>query len=253
MIAGCSSSPPTAVPAFEPTLSVSASATSRPSPSPTRTPSPLPPTPQPASPSPSPSPTSVSQQCSLLTGYSLDEFPEIVSSPFILPRPGKDDGHHGVDFAHYLYGDKTTIAGAPVQAFLGGEVAGAISDSWPYGNFVLIETSYDRIPPVFLGRFPVPATFSLYHLYAHLENPPALVAGDAVACGDVIGEVGNSGASGNYHLHFEIRFGPPGQRFSSMAYYQTTTTEEERRLYEFWRMDPTFILVDPMELLLLTP
>jgi len=41
--------------------------------------------------------------------------------------------------------------------------------------------------------------------YAHMVNPSGLAVGAAVAQGDVLGGVGNTGKSTGNHLHFEIR------------------------------------------------
>ncbi len=90
---------------------------------------------------------------------------------------------------------------------------------------------------------------SLYALYAHLLAPPAFTVGDAVACAQPLGAVGNTGWSGNAHLHFETRVGPGGSAFASMAYYQTTTTEEERANYARWRFEGEFVARDPALLL----
>lgn len=104
--------------------------------------------------------------------------------------------------------------GLPVRAAAGGVVA-AVHDGQPdndvmgelnkwvdrdqkknpmttYGNYVLIE----HAP----GEFTVAA---------HLKNGSVKVAeGQRVAAGQVIGAIGNSGASGGVHVHFERRTGP---------------------------------------------
>ena len=215
--------------------------------SPTSTAAPVEPTaPTPAEPD---VPVVLAEMCSPLSGYSFDELTQIVSSPFIAPRPGKDDGHHGTDFAHYQFGDRTTIAGEPVAAMFDGLVAAAITASWPYGNFVIIETGVEGLPDGFVEAYDVPTGASVYHLYAHLEDPPGLAIGEHVDCGEIFGLVGNSGWSGNYHLHLEIRLGPSGAVFKSMAYYLTTTTVDERANYESWRFGGDFVPVDPVEVI----
>lgn len=46
--------------------------------------------------------------------------------------------------------------------------------------------------------------------YCHLESETVLRTNEAVAAGDVIGYVGNSGGSSGPHLHFEVRLGGAG-------------------------------------------
>ena len=68
------------------------------------------------------------------------------------------------------------------------------------------------------------------------------------SCGQVIGEVGTTGASVNPHLHFEARLGPAGMRISSFGHYDTHTTAEERNNYCVWRVSGWFQVVDPLAL-----
>ena len=101
------------------------------------------------------------------------------------------------------------------------------------------------------GRLPwLEATHrSLYYLYAHLNKLPVLKVGDAVTCGQVVGEVGTSGNSVNPHLHLETRLGPAGVTFSGLGYYDTRITEEERANYCIWRVSGWFQMFDPMTIL----
>ena len=236
--------------------------TASPSPLPvTLTPSPLPllasPTPLPPSATPlaptlpaSPTPTLIPLHlCSPLGGYTFAELPGIESQSFIPPRPGKDDGHHGVDFAHWQYKDRVSLEGADVQSVLSGGVAAVVSEKYPYGNMIIVETPYDQLPQALLAQYTLHSTQSLYLLYAHLKQPSPYKMGDPVACGEMIGIVGNTGASGNPHLHLETRIGPAGVTFASMEYYKTTSTDEERANYERWRFLGDFILYDPWILL----
>jgi hypothetical protein len=104
--------------------------------------------------------------------------------------------------------------GAPVHAAANGTVV-AVHDGQPdndvmgepnkwtdrdqkknpmttYGNYILIEHGH--------GEFTV---------VAHLKNGSVRVAkGQRVTVGQVIGAIGNSGASGGVHVHFERRTGP---------------------------------------------
>jgi len=89
---------------------------------------------------------------------------------------------------------------------------------------------------------------SLYLLYAHMQSPSALQPGDAVACGSPLGEIGMSGNALNPHLHLEVRIGPAGVRFPSMAHYDASASNEEMAAYCLWRISGWFQPVDPMGL-----
>ena len=187
--------------------------------------------------------------CSPLGGYTFAELLGIESQPFIPPRPRKDDGHHGVDFAHWRYKDRASLEGAEVQSVLSGVVAASVIDKYPYGNMVIIETPYAQLSQYLITTYQLLPSQSLYLLYAHLKAPSPFQIGDPVTCGETIGAVGSTGASGNPHLHLETRTGPAGVTFASMEYYQTTSTPEERANYEQWCFLGDFILFDPWVLL----
>ncbi len=72
-----------------------------------------------------------------------------------------------------------------------------------YGNVVIIGYDYVSLPPEIKALIPDGAT--LFMLYAHLEEPSSLSEGDAVVPGQLIGNVGTTGASDAVHLHMEIR------------------------------------------------
>ncbi len=72
------------------------------------------------------------------------------------------------------------------------EVAGDISD--PYGQAVVVHHDFG-----YKGQ-------SLYTVYAHMSQIIA-VAGQHVETGDVLGLVGDTGATTGPHLHFEVRLG----------------------------------------------
>jgi murein DD-endopeptidase MepM/ murein hydrolase activator NlpD len=202
------------------------------------------------SPSESSSPTPVPfKLCSPLGGYTFEELTNIESQAFTPNRPGKDDGHQGVDFAHWRYKDLFTLEDAPIQSVLPGVVAASILDKYPYGNMIILETKYDHLPENLISLYQLKPNQSLYLLYAHLKNAPLFLSGQMVTCGENLGLVGSTGASGNAHLHFETRTGESGIRFQSMEYYQTTSTEEERANYERWRFSGEFNLFDPWLLL----
>ena len=104
-------------------------------------------------------------------------------------RNGKSEAHHGVEFQNAF--------GTPVYAAGSGEVVFADSDKetkfslWTnfYGNVIVIRHANE-----------------LYTLYAHLSNIFVKVGGK-VNTGDMIGEVGDTGAATGSHLHFEVRKG----------------------------------------------
>jgi len=215
--------------------------------------------------------------CSPLQGIALDELPQIVTNPFNPPRPGEDDGHHGVDLAFYRHGDQVGMLGLPVLSVLSGTVAGAIKDRQPYGNMLIIETPLESVPPAWSGILQLPAPVptvtppnltcpkqaaftnldinrrSLYLLYAHLNQPTTLKPGQDVTCGQPVGGVGTTGMSVNPHLHLEVRIGPAGARFDSMAHYIGDATNQEMLNYCTWRVSGLFQMIDPMKLLSLKP
>lgn len=236
------------------------------------------PTPEPSStPTPDPTPTPypfLSQVCSPLEGFSLADLPAlvVVDNPYKEPLPGMDDGHHGVDLAFWswpalgLY----QMKGLPIHAALEGTVISINRDIYPYGYAVIIETPLEKLPPEWQAAWQisppapldappsaltcpdgeVPADWytrplSVYHLYAHMDQPPDVQPGQVVACGQTIGVVGTTGLSVNDHLHFEVRVGPAGAQFSGLGHYDTSTSEDERRNYCVWRISGWFQLVNP--------
>lgn len=227
----------------------------------------------------SPSPTPGPWLCSPLEDVALQELPGIIAGDtYQPPLPGRDDGHPGVDFAFYRRGSRTTMLGLPVRSALAGKVAAVIPDRKPYGNTVIIETPLESLPAVWSVSLtwptlaptvvpdarltcPLPLTLpawdsskrSLYLLYAHLNQPSPLRVGDTVICGQVVGEVGTTGASVNPHLHFEARLGPSGMTLTSIGHYDNRTTAEERNNYCLWRVSQWFQLVDPLKILSQAP
>jgi murein DD-endopeptidase MepM/ murein hydrolase activator NlpD len=217
--------------------------------------------------------------CSPLADLTLSELPQILQYPMATPHPGQDDGHFGVDLAYYTRGDRKTMEGDPVLSVLAGQVSSIVNDRMPYGNAIIIESPLDSLPESLSTALalPTPAPTippdprmancpasgpvqsfdyshrSLYLLYAHLYQPSPLKPGDGVICGQEIGGVGTTGLSSNPHLHFELRVGPAGARFNSMAYYDAAATEEENQNYCTWRVSGLFQILDPMKLLSIQP
>jgi murein DD-endopeptidase MepM/ murein hydrolase activator NlpD len=217
------------------------------------------------------------QLCSPLEDWPLSKLPEAVVNPFHPPPPGSDEPHQGVDFADRRDGSTIALEGLPVQAVLSGQVASVIRDRFPYGNALLVETPLDDLPFPWQEQLQVPtpgptlevsepltcppgfelrgdaARRSLYLLYAHMKEPVSLELGQGVACGQTIGAIGSSGNALNPHLHLEVRAGPSGANFSSMAHYDNSAALEEMANYCAWRVSGIFQLIDPLRLLSAVP
>lgn len=211
--------------------------------------------------------------CSPLEDETISSLPTILVNPLVIPdQPGTDFGHPGLDFAYYQRGDRPSIQGIEVYAILSATVVTSLEDSFPYGNAVLLETPLEALPPdlmtPLIGAYlPIPenliyqyncpnvsppeltGSYSLYHLYAHLEQPPPHQAGDQVHCGARLGTVGSTGYSSNPHLHLETRLGPSGANFPSMTHYLTTASAEELSNYCLWRSSGYYQVIDPFLIL----
>lgn len=169
------------------------------------------------------------------------------------------------------------MPGMPIQAVLPGAVAAVIMDRFPYGYAVLIETPLNDLPASWLQALdlpePLPARLvnpaltcpaipdpfppsdqrSLYLLYAHLQTSPQVEPGQPVACARPLGAVGGTGNALNPHLHLEVRVGPSGARFASLAHYDNRASPDEMGAYCLWRVSGVFQTVDPLRLLTLDP
>jgi murein DD-endopeptidase MepM/ murein hydrolase activator NlpD len=157
-----------------------------------------------------------------------------------------------------------------VQAVVGGKVAGLAIDRFPYGNMLMIESPLEGalsngLPPEVLPT-PLPELLkgsalscpdlnlrpvdrsdprSVYVLYAHLQSPPAFVLGEEIQCGQEIGAIGSSGNALNPHLHLEVRAGPAGQTFDSMAHYDNSAAPAEVTAYCAWRVSGLYQTIHP--------
>jgi len=223
---------------------------------------------------PPPEPAASFNVCSPLEDLAIPDLYELVKNPFVAPRPGQDNGHHGADFAYYSLKDHPQMQGTRVFAVLGGLVAAVLPDQRPYGYAVIVETPVGQLAPGFLENLdltlqptPQPADIrltcpdtgfssmvlnenqSLYLLYAHLNTAPPVTIDQPVDCGQEIGQVGTSGASVNPHLHLETRLGPSGARFSSLFHYDNRATPEQMDAYCTWRVRGIFQAFDPLILL----
>lgn len=263
LLCGCQAEGPTASPS--PTQATPAPAASH-TPTASWSPSPSVPSSTPTrTPTGTPTPFSV---CSPLEEETFDTLPLILVNPLKIPAFGRDDGHHGLDFAYFQRGERASIQGIEIYAILSGKTVLTLEDLIPYGYAVLIETpledlplplqetllgTYQPIPEnvVFQGEcpaFPVPEnpqTLSLYHLYAHMETQPPLQSGETITCGQRLGTVGNTGRSSNPHLHLETRLGPANLDLESMAFYAASYSTQQRAAYCLWRMSGYYQLFDP--------
>ena len=258
LVAGCSALQETAVPATTALPVIRATETF----TPTTTP--------PNTPTAAESIELAPEVCSPLAGYALPELAGIVVNPYHPPRLGSDDPHQGVDLAQVDPVNGIALTGMPVQAVLAGKVVGQAADRFPYGNMVMIETPLDgaiaasdpalimptplpeRLPPGALTcpdlNVSPPASSdprSLYILYGHMQNLPSVSLGDPVSCGQELGMIGESGNALNPHLHVEVRVGPSGQTFPSMAHYDPSADYEEMAAYCLWRVSGVYQTIDP--------
>jgi murein DD-endopeptidase MepM/ murein hydrolase activator NlpD len=154
-----------------------------------------------------------------------------------------------VDFSYYGKFNRPSIEGAGIQSVMKGRVAAVVADRFPYGNMLIIETPGSSLPPEIAAKIQIGSDPSLYVLYAHLERPAALRLGDSVEACQLLGTVGRSGNAGGPHLHLEMRLGPAGTRFKSMAYYLPWASQEEQENYTRWRTSGLFRHFDPMLIL----
>lgn len=105
---------------------------------------------------------------------------------------GYKNSHKAIDLTT---GTPGQIQGAPIYAAKAGTVVQSYkSDSW--GNTILIRHDDTKDSD---GN-------CYYTRYAHMEALASQAVGSKVSQGDKIGNVGNTGRSTGYHLHFQIYF-----------------------------------------------
>jgi murein DD-endopeptidase MepM/ murein hydrolase activator NlpD len=110
--------------------------------------------------------------------------------------------------------DATLAWNMPVFAVMDGTVVAA-SDGTPDRERISMAKDLIRlllfgpklVPPFSAlgGNYVILKCEAVFPLYAHLKNGSVLVrAGDVVRAGDLLGRIGNSGASLQPHLHFQV-------------------------------------------------
>ena len=181
-----------------------------------------------------------------ISGVEIYELASIISQAYNVPNPFSDNGHHGTDFGSYNFRGNHLL-GWPIQAVFAGKVAGITVNKSPIGNTVILETPYEQIPENLRDVLDIQPNESLYHLYAHMMDPPELVIGQEVTCGEVIGQLGQS-KTAEAHLHFETTIGESGLIIPSMSFYDTSATEEEMETYLWWRTSGVVMPFDPMSI-----
>ena len=216
--------------------------------------------------------------CSPLVDYPIENLVNMISNPFLPPKPGSDDPHQGVDFSVIDPNLRIALKGSAVQAILLGEVVMVMNDRFPYGHAVLVETPFQKLPiswmekleiqtnPDLFGTNPsltCPAGWdqldqdnkdlSLYILYAHLDTAMMYTLGDQVDCGDGLGSIGDSGNALAPHLHVEMRYGYSSGIEGSMAHYTVSADEKEMSNYCRWRVSGYYRIIDPMDLFFTNP
>ncbi|MFD3448676.1 M23 family metallopeptidase [Microbacteriaceae bacterium 4G12] len=99
------------------------------------------------------------------------------------PCRGCSSNHRGLDF--------TPGNGTPIQAIAAGVVRSAVNSDSGLGVHVILEHELDGV--------------TVTSTYAHMQfGSLPLRTGQVVAAGDLVGRVGNTGASTGAHLHLEI-------------------------------------------------
>ena len=97
---------------------------------------------------------------------------------------------------------------APVFAVADATVVSIIDglpDNVPYDIFPAIPLSPDKM---YGNRVTLQIARNTFVTYGHLRTGLHVKAGDQVRAGQLLGEIGNSGASAAPHLHFQVTDGP---------------------------------------------
>jgi murein DD-endopeptidase MepM/ murein hydrolase activator NlpD len=233
------------------------------------------------------SPTNTIVVYSPLTEIAISDLPDTIHNPYKPPRLGSDDPHQGVDFYDLDPDSRIARAGRSVQAVLPGSIASVISDRFPFGNAILVETPLSQFTAEWVAALPIPdfgepwespytltcppdgadtesqiasyspsdkqTDLSLYLLYAHMKDPGNFQIGRVIQASQSLGLIGNSGNSLNPHLHLEARIGPGGMQFESLAHYDASATPIEMYNYCLWRVSGLFMSINPLNLFGISP
>jgi len=188
------------------------------------------------------------QICSPLERVEIDDLDCIISSPYDPPPMGKDDRHQGVDFSYHHWINTGSVHGVIVQSVFPGKVIASLEDTFPYGNLIIVETSYDLLPKEIRDSLIISTDHSLYLLYAHLDGRPWSALGQSVVPCQSLGLVGKSGNAIVPHLHFEARVGRSGATFTGLSRFTDEASDIEKENYILWRKSGRFIHFNPMDL-----
>src|SRR5665648_254605 len=216
----------------------------------------------------------VFQVCSPVESIKLEDITSMIYNPYYPPVAGSDDPHQGVDLSDVDLDTLIAKTGLGVNSIINGQVVMVLNGRFPYGNAVLVESTYDTLPPGWqktVSNGPAPANWgtvpaltcpsgwdqdpesksdpSIFVLYGHLENRSEVTQGQLLKCGEHIGSIGMSGNALSPHLHIEIRYGPPSGLTNSMAHYDTSASLDEMSNYCQWRVSGWYRLLDPISLL----
>ena len=135
--------------------------------------------------------------------------------------------------------DSTLAWNQPVLAVMDGTVI-ASSDGMPDRTPICMSRDLLRLmlfgpkaAPPFAplgGNYVILKCGDFYPLYAHLKNGSVCVRpGDVVRSGDLIGKVGNSGASLQPHLHFQVMRTPdPFPLFRNLVQFAVSSVQKRR-------------------------
>ena len=185
--------------------------------------------------------------CSPLEQVEMDDLEWIISSPYDPPPMGKDERHQGVDFSYHRWKKTGPIHGVIVQSVFSGVVIASLKNTFPYGNLIIVETTFASLPKEISESLKLSSDDSLYLLYAHLDGAPWRGVGQRVVPCQSLGLVGKSGNAIVPHLHFEARVGLSGAVFTGLSRFVDEANDFDKENYLLWRISGIFVHFNPME------